>query len=89
MSERGIDEDLSDRIPMAVVGIMPTKVSTENGPIERGDLLVTSDTPGHAMRADPVVVNGMEIYPSGAVLGKALEPFQEDTGLIEVLAGVR
>ncbi len=38
-------------IPVAVIGIAPCKVSAENGPIQRGDLLVTSSTPGHAMKA--------------------------------------
>lgn len=37
-------------VPMAMVGIVPTKVSAENGPIKRGDLLVTSSTLGYAMK---------------------------------------
>ncbi len=66
-----------DEVPMAVVGIVPCKVSAENGPIQAGDLLVTSSTPGHAMRdGDP---------RNGTVLGKALEPFANGTGLIRVL----
>ncbi len=32
----------SAEVPMAMVGIVPTKVTTENGPIHRGDLLVSS-----------------------------------------------
>jgi hypothetical protein len=66
-----------DEIPLAVVGIVPCKVSAENGPISPGDLLVTSSTPGHAMRdADPAV---------GTVLGKALEEMPSGTGVIKVL----
>ncbi len=65
-------------LPVAVVGIVPCKVSTENGPIQRGDLLVTSSTPGYAMRAGANP-------PVGTVLGKAMEPLAEDTGLIQVL----
>ena len=77
-------------VPMGVVGVIPTKVSGENGPIKRGDLLVTSSTPGHAMKADPVVINGIEIYPSGTILGKALEPFDRPgTGMIEVLVNTQ
>lgn len=77
-------------IPMGVVGVIPTKVSAENGPIQRGDLLVTSSTPGHAMKADPVVINGIEIYPSGTILGKALEPFDgPGRGMIEVLVNTQ
>ncbi len=68
---------LHDEIPLAVMGIVPCKVSAENGPIEPGDLLVTSDTPGHAMRdASP---------PVGAVIAKALGSLHSGTGVIEVL----
>jgi hypothetical protein len=66
------------RIPLAVVGIVPVKASTENGPIQPGDLLVTSATPGHAMRAD---LNP----PTGTVIGKALEGLEADTGVIQML----
>jgi hypothetical protein len=77
-------------IPMGVVGVIPTKVSNENGPIRRGDLLVTSSTPGHAMKAEPVVVNGIEVYPTGTILGKALQPFEgPGTGLIDVLVNTQ
>jgi len=34
-----------DEVPLAVVGIVPCKVSAENGPIHVGDLLITS-SPG-------------------------------------------
>src|SRR6266568_3739445 len=37
-------------VPMAMIGIVPTRVSAENGPIKPGDLLVTSSTPGYAMK---------------------------------------
>jgi len=64
-------------IPVTIMGIVPVKVSAENGPIQPGDLLVTSSTPGHAMRAiDP---------QPGTILGKALEPLSEGTGIILVL----
>jgi hypothetical protein len=49
-SHRSEDPKLAAEIPMAIVGIVPCKVSAENGPISRGDLLVTSSTPGYAMR---------------------------------------
>jgi len=84
LTERGIDETLEDTVPMGVVGVIPTKVSGENGPIRRGDLLVTSATPGHAMKADP------EALRVGAVLGKALENFDgAGTGLIKVLVNAK
>lgn len=85
LTEQPIDADHAAAVPLGVVGVIPTKVSAENGPIAIGDLLVTSSTPGHAMRAggDP---------PPGSILGKALEPFAGTaarTGRIRVLVGVR
>jgi len=65
-------------IPVAIVGIVPCKVSAENGAIQRGDLLVTATIPGHAMRAG-------ENPPQGTVLGKALQPLDSDTGIILIL----
>ena len=50
IGRRQIGEKSDTEIPMAMVGIVPTKVSAENGPIRRGDLLVTSSTEGYAMR---------------------------------------
>ena len=85
-----MEEDLSEHVPMAVIGIVPTKVTSENGPIRRGDLLVTSSTPAHAMRAESTELNGIIIYPTGAILGKAMETFDgPGTGLIEVLVSLK
>ncbi len=68
---------LYDEVPVAVIGIVPAKVSAENGPIRPGDLLVTSNTPGHAMRADRPA--------PGTVVGKALGALDAGTGTIRVL----
>lgn len=65
-------------IPVAITGIVPCKVSAENGPIQRGDLLVTSSTPGYAMRAGANP-------PQGTVLGKAMGELHEGTGVIQIL----
>jgi len=56
----------------------PIKVSAENGPIRPGDLLVTSATPGHAMRAG-------DKPPQGTVIGKALGGLDHGTGVFRVL----
>ena len=73
------------KIPLAVAGVVPVKVCAENGSIQPGDLLTTSSTPGHAMKAVPVDVAGIEIHLPGTIIGKALEPLTEDLGLIRVL----
>jgi len=72
-----------DEVPMAMVGIVPTKVSTENGPIRRGDLLVSSSTPGYAMKGTD------RDKLTGAVLGKALETLDSGKGVIEVLISLQ
>jgi hypothetical protein len=64
---------------MAIVGIVPCNVSTENGPIRRGDILVTSSTPGYAMRG-----TDRGRLP-GAIVGKALQPLEMGKGTVEVL----
>jgi hypothetical protein len=69
----------TDNIPMAMVGVVPTKVISENGPIRKGDLLVTSSSPGYAMRGTDR--NRM----LGAVIGKAMGTLSTGSGVIEVL----
>lgn len=66
-------------VPMAMVGIVPTKVTAENGPIKTGDLLVASSTLGHAMKGTD------RSLLTGAVIGKALGSLESGTGVIEVL----
>jgi hypothetical protein len=66
-------------VPLAVVGIVPCKVTAENGPIARGDLLVTSSRAGYAMKG----TDRRRLV--GAVVGKALEPLPGGAGVIEVL----
>lgn len=84
LTEESIDADLSDKVPMGVVGVIPTKVCDEGGPIRRGDFLVTSSRPGYAMKGDPGKVT------IGTVIGKALEEFDgDDEGMIRVLVNVK
>lgn len=64
---------------LSLAGRVPCNVSTENGPIEIGDLLTTSSTPGYAMK----VTDKMKAM--GAIVGKALEPLKEGKGKIIVL----
>jgi hypothetical protein len=73
------DPELAKEIPLAVVGIVPCKVTTENGPIQRGDLLVTSSIAGYAMKGTD------RSRMLGAVVGKALEPLASGRGTIQVL----
>lgn len=73
----------SARQPIALMGKVFCKVDARRAPIAVGDLLTTSPTPGHAMRAD----DPMQAF--GAVLGKALRPLAEGLGMIPVLVSLQ
>jgi hypothetical protein len=84
LTERNVDDSHEDTVPLGIVGVIPTKVSAENGPIRRGDLLVTSSIAGHAMKGTD------QSRMLGAVIGKALENFDgEGSGVIRVLVNVK
>ena len=69
--------DSSEKSLLALAGRTPVKVSAESGPIDIGDYLTSSSTPGVAMKATE----------PGVVIGRALET-AEGAGKIEVLIGV-
>jgi len=71
--------DTARRLPLALVGKVVCRVDAGYGPVSVGDLLTTSDTAGHAMKADDPV------HAPGAVLGKALGELKAGLGLIPVL----
>jgi hypothetical protein len=74
-----------DKVKVAQSGRVKVKVDATYGPIAMGDLLVTSPTPGHAMRSTPVDLGGTFIHRPGTLLGKALEQLEEGRGEILVL----
>ena len=72
-----------NRLPIALMGKVYCKVDADFGSIEIGDLLTTSSTPGHAMKAsDPH-------QAFGAVIGKALRPWAKGQGLIPILVALQ
>ncbi len=73
----------ANRIPIALMGKVYCKVDAQYGSIEVGDLLTTSPTPGHAMKAtEPTKA-------FGAIIGKALRALDAGTGLIPVLVSLQ
>ena len=62
---------------IALMGRIPCKVK---GPIQKGDLLV-SDGTGYAVTKNDA--------DAGMIIGKSLENFSNNSGLIEVVVGVR
>jgi len=84
LTEENINNDLTGKVPMGVIGVIPTKVCLQGGSIKRGDLLVTSSIPGVAMKADPEKVR------VGQVIGKALEDYSTGSiGKIKVLVSIK
>ncbi|MBN1813894.1 MAG: hypothetical protein JXA14_18805, partial [Anaerolineae bacterium] len=71
------------RLPIALLGKVFCWVDADQAPIEVGDLLTSSPTPGHAMKAqDP-------FQAFGAVIGKALGSLKNGRGLIPVLVSLQ
>jgi hypothetical protein len=71
------------RTPIALVGKVYCKVDAQYGPIEAGDLLTTSPTMGHAMKASDASL------AFGAVIGKALQRLHGGRGLVPILVALQ
>jgi hypothetical protein len=72
-----------DRVPIALMGKVYCKVDASNEPVQVGDVLTTSATPGYAMRATD------RERAFGAVIGKALAPLSAGRGLVPVLVSLQ
>lgn len=73
----------SARIAVALMGKVACQVDATRCAVEVGDLLTTSDTPGHAMKAsDPS-------RALGSIVGKALQPLREGRGLVPILVALQ
>jgi hypothetical protein len=70
---------LANRAPIALLGKVFCRVDAGYGAIAIGDMLTTSPTLGHAMKAD----DPAEAF--GAIIGKALRPWAEGCGMIPIL----
>jgi hypothetical protein len=75
--------EANGQYPIAMTGRVYCWADASNGAIEPGDLLTTSDTPGHAMKvADYGKANG-------AIIGKAMTSLSEGKGLVLVLVALQ
>jgi hypothetical protein len=72
-----------NRHPIALSGKVWCRVDADFGSIEVGDLLTTSPTPGHAMRA----VDHAQAF--GAVVGKALAGHVHGRGMVPILVALQ
>jgi hypothetical protein len=64
---------------IALTGRVYVQADTSNGPIQPGDLLTTSSTPGHAMKVSD------HVKAQGAILGKAMTALSAGQGMVLVL----
>ncbi|MEM8969698.1 MAG: hypothetical protein AAGE93_24985 [Bacteroidota bacterium] len=69
--------------PVALSGRVYAKVDASYGAIQPGDLLTTSDTPGHAMKVSD------HSQALGAIIGKAMTALEDGQGLVLVLVGLQ
>jgi len=83
----GVAADSKELI--ATYGRVKVRVDASRAPIQVGDLLVTSDIPGVAMRSEPVDIGGRKFHQPGTILGKALEPLESGQGTILVLLSLQ
>jgi hypothetical protein len=74
---------------VATTGRVKVKVDATRAAIEIGDLIVTSDVEGMAMKSIPVDLGGTQIHRPGTIIGKALEPLAKGTGEILVLLSLQ
>jgi len=84
-----LGEQGEGHVLVATTGRVKVKVDASNGPIQIGDLLVTSDKTGVAMKSLPIDFAGAQIHRPGTLLGKALEPLAKGTGEILVLLSLQ
>jgi hypothetical protein len=79
----------TSKAKIATTGRVRVRVDATKSPIHKGDLLVTSDTPGMAMKSEPLDLGGVKLHRPGTLIGKALEPLGSGQGEILVLLSLQ
>jgi hypothetical protein len=78
-----------DKAQIATTGRVKVKADASHAPIRIGDLLVTSDIVGTAMKSEAMQINGRPFHQPGTIIGKALEPLESGTGEVLVLLSLQ
>jgi hypothetical protein len=77
------------KVLVATTGRVKVRVDATRAPVRIGDLLVTSDLPGVAMKSEPVMMGNRPFHSPGTIIGKALESLDKGTGEILVLLSLQ
>ena len=84
-----LGEGGENKAKVAQSGRVKVKVDAQYGAVSPGDLLVSSPTPGHAMRSVPVALGETQIHRPGTLIGKALEQLEAGQGEILVFLTIQ
>jgi hypothetical protein len=84
-----LGEGGANKVLVATTGRVLVNVDATNGPIHIGDLLVTSDISGAAMKSEPITIGNRKMHMPGTLIGKALEPLEKGSGKILVLLSLQ
>jgi hypothetical protein len=84
-----LGEGGANKVMVATTGRVRVRVDARHAPVHVGDLLVTSEQEGMAMRSEPLNLGGVQIHRPGTLLGKALESLESGTGEILVLLSLQ
>jgi hypothetical protein len=84
-----LGEEGANKVLVATTGRVRVKVDATRGPIRIGDLLVTSNIKGFAMKSQSFQVSGVAMHRPGTLIGKALEPLAKGRGEILVLLSLQ
>jgi len=72
-----------NRSPVSLMGKVMCLVDADHGPVEAGDLLTSSPTSGHAMKAD------VQKQYAGTIIGKALNSLPKGRGMVKMLISLQ
>ena len=84
-----LGEGASNKEQIATSGRVLVRVDATKNAIHVGDLLVTGEKPGLAMKSEPVDLGGVKIHRPGTIVGKALQPLEKGEGEILVLLSLQ
>jgi len=84
-----LGEASDQKVKVATFGRVKVKADAQDRAISVGDLLVTSDRAGMAMKSEPLNLGDVSLHRPGTIIGKALEPLSEGQGEILVLLSLQ